>query len=339
MFQPQAVFTFLRALSDRPFSLKGKITRKIALLLLFSALLPSLSPYAAQAAGVDLFNPPLAVNGPLLDNPAPPKALTQKVEELNQQLAILRQQEVELNNREEELKDKINLCCSNQLSAAQLESQSAELAQAKAAWQENKAQVEQELKQNQLFLNGFQVAEEVRAATNWPEYSKDLYDRIGYSWGIYSDCTWYAAEALRQASAGHINLNGRNFGNWGNAGNWFWGAKNYLQRNPDGLIAGADKIPQAGDIIEWPGGHVAFVENVAEVRDDGGKLYRYLLTISEESANGQATNKNAVRVKLNDATGWVRRWRFIQAYSVSAGTGVNEGVRFIHFNYDANWYN
>ncbi len=335
MFQPKAVVVFLHPI----FSYKIHLTQKLAIFLLSSALLTNLIPASAQAASPSSSPQNLTPAYSLTGEGEPPLELSQKVEKIKAKLVDLKEKEATLNIKEEELKNIANYCCSNKVFQDQLDSQNAELEQAKTELKENQAQLEQDLKQNQLLLNGFQVAEEVRAATNWREYSNDLYDRIGYYGGVYSDCTWYAAEAVKVASAGHINLNNRSLGNWGNAGNWAWGAKNYAQRNPGGLVAGVDKTPRSGDVIEWPGGHVAFVENVAEFRDEAGKLIRYNLTISEESATGTATNKNSVRVKLNDPTGWVRRWRFNQTYNVSNGTEVIEGVRFIHFNYDGSWYN
>src|SRR5205085_592228 len=127
----------------------------------------------------------------------------------------------------------------------------------------------------------FVIAEHVRGAPNAPDYKDDRYDRTGYSRSTVSDCTWYAAEAVKLASEGRIDLNSRNsgFGNWGNAGGWASGATAFARNNPGGLITGVDKIPHPGDIME-SSDHVAFVEKVRPVQDDQGKLIRYSLTIS-----------------------------------------------------------
>lgn len=198
----------------------------------------------------------------------------------------------------------------------------------------NIAKLELEIQQREKLARNFAVAEKVRAAPSAPDYKDDRYDRTGYSRSTISDCTWYAAEAVRLASDGRINLNDRNsgFGNWGNAGGWAAGAAVFAKNNPGGLITGVDKVPHPGDVMEWPD-HVAFVERVHPVQDEQGKLIRYSLIISEEVATGVGRKDSTPVKPEDDQNGVVKRWRSTLDLDVKDGTEISANLKFIHFDY------
>lgn len=101
------------------------------------------------------------------------------------------------------------------------------------------------------------------------------YPRNGY-YGVQSNCTWFAAQAVLFFSGDKISIN-----NWGEAGNWLDAAKIELAKGESGFVEGIDKTPKIGDIIVFNTfNHVAFVENV-EVID--GEVY---VTWVEENATG-----------------------------------------------------
>ncbi len=207
-----------------------------------------------------------------------------------------------------------------------LDTKRAELAEAESKLQSQIQSLEKRLK-------NYAVAEKVRSALNFSDYHLDRYDRIGYWFRTYSDCTWYAAEALKLASAGKIDLNNRDsvFGNWGNAGRWATHAAEFASKNPGGPIRGVDKIPTPGDLAEWPD-HLAFVEKVQDIKDEQGNLVHYTVTISEEIATGIG-RKDSVPVKPDDdASGKVKRWRIILEFNVKDNQEADTPIKFIHFD-------
>ncbi len=200
-----------------------------------------------------------------------------------------------------------------------------------ALWQK----LTERIGQDQQWLQSFWVGEKVRAAPDLGDYAENRYDRWGYRRATLSDCTWYAAEAVKLASNGRIDLNDRKvpFGEWGNAGRWASRAENWGRANPGGPIIGVDKIPRPGDIVEW-NSHLAFVEQVRGLRDEGGNLVRYHLTLSEENATGQS-RPNSQPLKLpDDPQNLIRRWRSTLDVEIKNGQEAANTMRFIHFNYN-----
>ena len=148
------------------------------------------------------------------------------------------------------------------------------------------------------------------------------YPRLGYSGNgsPESNCTWYAAEAVKTFSNGKINLP-----NWGNATNWANGANSYLEKNPDGIVKSIDQTPQPGDIVQFNYGHVAFVESV-ETRSDG-KTY---ITWSEENATGsQAWPSGSEQIDVNGEP--ILRWNQTHVFNDAFVNRYNP--QFIHLNY------
>jgi len=160
-----------------------------------------------------------------------------------------------------------------------------------------------------------------------------------------SDCTWYAAEAVKYASGGKIDLNNNlkevngkpnpyesSVWNWGPALTWATSAGKIVDKT-SGPVTGVDGNPQAGDVIHFDNGHVAFVENVEKVYDGNSSLKEYKITISEESADGNppghGTSDSEDLSKKIDPNGKAKRWRRTLPYK--DGT---TNIQFIHFKYD-----
>jgi hypothetical protein len=152
-----------------------------------------------------------------------------------------------------------------------------------------------------------------------------LYYRLGFdaSGNPRSDCTWYAAAAVKQASGGRIDLNSSTrFGeSLGNATKWADNAEAYAHDHPNGPISGVDHVPHTGDVMWFASGHVAFVES-ATLSSDGKN---WILQISEEDASGQGF-KHSTQVDVGDG---VLRW----TRALTVPVAGNEATKFIHFRY------
>lgn len=179
-----------------------------------------------------------------------------------------------------------------------------------------------------------------------------LYSRNGYEdrHGVSptSNCTWYAAAAVKQASGGKIDLNDIE-SDWrhyppmeggyglGPATEWAARAKHYAVINPNGLILGVDQSPRVGDVYWSNTGHVAYVEEVRLLQD--GKTWE--VVVSEENAlnSGAPISASSVRVTVtDDANGVVKRYRRTIPLEVEPGSQPpkikDDAVQFIHFRYD-----
>lgn len=141
------------------------------------------------------------------------------------------------------------------------------------------------------------------------------YPRNGYG-GVQSNCTWFAAQAVSEASGGDVSLS-----EWGPATKWLDNAQNYLSQNPDGYIKSIDRSPAIGDVMQLDIGHVAFVENV-EITN--GKTY---ITWVEENATGVCDWGNNEQIKVDGNP--ILRWRVTR--ELDAMTGYDP--HFIHINY------
>jgi len=109
------------------------------------------------------------------------------------------------------------------------------------------------------------IAEKVKKGkANTSEFG---YPRNGYG-GVQSNCTWYAAQAVNQASNGDVSISGL-----GNATDWVNNAINNGYK-VDGNL-------EAGSIVHFDFGHVGYIEKVETV---GGKT---MVTWSEEQATGK----------------------------------------------------
>lgn len=227
-----------------------------------------------------------------------------------------------------------NGCCTNFLVVDSVEESKAKLETTREDLNQAQVRLEQEIQRLEKRLRNYAIAEKVRSATNPSDYQNNIYDRFGYKASTISDCTWYAAEAVKLASGGQIDLNEHNsgFGNWGNAGEWATAAATFAQNNPNGSVSGVDKIPWPGDVMEWPG-HVAFVEKVRDIRDEGGNLSRYDVTISEEMATGVGRIGSTFVKPDEDQMGLVKRWRTTLELEVTSNSEVAANVKFIHFDY------
>jgi|GEM_PF-3177354 len=187
---------------------------------------------------------------------------------------------------------------------------------------------------------------------------QNKYYRHSYNETYRSNCTWYAAAAVAEASDGTIDLQdyGADTGidNLGNGGEWAGEAREWIQDydkegTPDNarMISGVDKIPQAGDVYCDNNYHVAFVEEV-RTSADGEKIY---VVVSEENAGmsdgryvGQPVGGSDNSVDISPAdTGdggkAIKRYRrVIEFNNASAGTDSPPAVQgdadFIHINYD-----
>ncbi|MEA4906908.1 MAG: SH3 domain-containing protein [Anaerolineaceae bacterium] len=160
------------------------------------------------------------------------------------------------------------------------------------------------------------------------------YWRLGCKSAGYpkSDCTWYAAEAVKKVSNEKVDLSKIN--SLGYAYEWAENADNYATKHPGGIIRSVNKDPEIGDVMclrsgsgEDVKGHVAFVEHVVD-NNDGS----YTLIISEESADGKIPNW-AVEKNKNDITPDSRNLRWRKSITISPNSSGNVSVDFIHFNY------
>jgi len=141
------------------------------------------------------------------------------------------------------------------------------------------------------------------------------YQRNGYE-GVQSNCTWFAAQAVSEASGGEVSVEG-----WGPATKWLDNAQNYLNQNPDGYIKSIDRTPAIGDVMHLDIGHVAFVENVELIN---GKTH---ITWVEENATGVCKWGNCEQIKVDGTP--ILRWRVTK--ELNAMTGYDP--HFIHINY------
>ena len=158
------------------------------------------------------------------------------------------------------------------------------------------------------------------------------------SCGIKSNCTWYAAEAVKTYSNGKILLT-----NLGGAIKWPTSAKS------NKYVASIDRIPEVASIIylyhpsKYMLGHVAFVESV--IYDNDSR--EYTITWSEESANIPDSPQNCnpfywhnsnQRITVNnDENGSVYRWRITKSFDANDKGEVDESgydIYFIHLIYD-----
>ena len=134
-----------------------------------------------------------------------------------------------------------------------------------------------------------------------------------------SNCTWYAAEAVKTYTNGEVLPS-----KWGNANEWIDSAKN----SPD--VSEVNSIPSEGSVVVWnyePYGHVGFVEKV-EYSD--GKV---IITWSEENYGGEQpyweNSKSEIITDDND----VKRWRITTEYPVNSDGEITSSKieGFIHF--------
>lgn len=158
----------------------------------------------------------------------------------------------------------------------------------------------------------------------------------------YSNCTWYAAAAVKEASGGRIDLNsGSAFTSaLGDASSWDESARAAI--NPDDpkhdtykqyqdCISAVDKQPEPGSVY-CKDNHVMFVEDARLVEIDGKKQWQ--VTISEENWSG-SHYKGAERVEVPDHPE-VLRWRRDILLPVDSDDpqAAQTGGEFIHFNYE-----
>ncbi len=172
-----------------------------------------------------------------------------------------------------------------------------------------------------------------------------LYWRRGFdsAGNPISNCTWYAAAAVKYASGGKIDLNNTQLDwrhyppqkggyGWGDARNWSSWAEKYAEANPDGPVLKPDQSPKAGDVYN-KGNHVAFVEEV-NVSEDGKTMS---VVISEENASGKAYKGATMIDVANDDQGSVKRWRRVLTYDIEPNSNppkiVSNDTYFIHFRY------
>ena len=150
------------------------------------------------------------------------------------------------------------------------------------------------------------------------------YWRHGFDGKTDSDCTWYAAEAVKKASDGKVDITKTT---WRAGAYWAENAKN----DNSGLVQGVDQIPQAGDVMNikaGDSGHVAFVEKVVSINPDGS----YTLIISEESANGKIPNW-AIEKNVSDVSTDSRNLRWRKTITINPEEKSSTKVNFIHFDY------
>ncbi len=195
-------------------------------------------------------------------------------------------------------------------------------------------------KSPQQDINTPSPKQEVVSIGNGPQINNDFfktvtsdgpdsnYWRHGFDKTTDSDCTWYAAEAVKKASGGKIDL--PNKSTWGNAYTWAEKASEYKEIHPDGFVKGIDKIPQAGDVMVLnnnnQSGHVAFVEKVISSTPDG----TYTLVISEESADGKIPNWAIEKNRTNISSSNLR-WQ--KTITIDSKGTKNVSVDYIHFKY------
>jgi surface antigen/uncharacterized protein YukE len=203
------------------------------------------------------------------------------------------------------------------------------------------------------------------AADDNPEYKKKYGSGLYYRFaddGVHkSDCTWFAAEAVKKASGERIDINSVEgakkhgiYSGWGNGGQWANSARDYWEEHKDkedNILDGPpNHNPRLGDVAVFPNmglGHVAFVE---DARFDE-KTKKWIVTIVEEDYY-----KGIVRDKDGNPVEWhspaqkitvdndpnVLRWRRTITYdpdqsderAVNPGTETDRNhVDFIHFKY------
>jgi surface antigen len=178
----------------------------------------------------------------------------------------------------------------------------------------------------------FVIAEDVPAFD--PEIDESYHRNPGDTF-INSNCTWYAAAAVKTASDGKIVPS-----KWGNAYEWH----NNAIGKPG--VKSINKFPQAGSVLEFdlgkctnkktgekfPCGHVVFIESVEFIGDKKVKL-----TWSEEHANLYESGwPNAELVKPLEEES-VYRHRVYQEFTLNSKGEINnyqgKPIYFIHFDY------
>lgn len=159
--------------------------------------------------------------------------------------------------------------------------------------------------------------------------------------GVNSNCTWYAAAAVKTASGGKINIGSTL--SLGNAGQW---ARNALaaitETDPlhdqykqySNVISGVDRVPNAGSVY-CAGGHVAYVEEAKLVEKDGKQSLEVVLSEENYYYRSLGSFMGSEPVEVPGDTS-VKRWRRTKIFSVVDGqVGEDQGL-FIHFAYEEN---
>lgn len=166
----------------------------------------------------------------------------------------------------------------------------------------------------------------------------DMYRRSSEVAGIQSNCTWYAAQAVKTASNGKVDIGSTL--SLGDAGKWAEHARAAAdEQHPDhkryeqykNLISGVDKKPTVGSVY-CAGGHVAFVEDVELIEEDGQQYWEVVL--SEEnyyySSKGVFAGSAAVEVPGHPE---VKRWRRTKRFVITDGQVASDQGEFVHLNY------
>lgn len=217
---------------------------------------------------------------------------------------------------------------------AQLEKQ----LEARREYDQANARLPEAEKEARKLWSTIQTAERVPAYDPMEEGYWERYYRKG---AFTSNCTWYAAAAVKNASNGRIDLNRGSSIHpvdtqlLGNGGEWASNARKILNsKSPDkeSYISSVDKLPKPGSVY-CKDNHVMFVEDAKLVEIDGKKQWQ--VTISEENWSGNHY-KGAERVEVPDHPE-VRRWRrdiFLPVDPNDPQGALADG-EFIHFNYES----
>lgn len=140
--------------------------------------------------------------------------------------------------------------------------------------------------------------------------------------GQLHNCTWYAWQAVHDASGGTISLPGM-----GNATDWLAHAQNQINSG-NSAFRSINADPVKGSVI-WMGGHVAFVESVQY--DQNGFIKS--MTMSDEHW-GTPYKWNDLR-QVSTSNPNVQRYTYTLTYDWFAKNYHKNGWRSINFNYPA----
>lgn len=162
------------------------------------------------------------------------------------------------------------------------------------------------------------------------------YEHQSQAAGVLSNCTWYAAAAVRAASEGKINVGSYSLGD---ASRWAVSARaaidethkehNTYKRYQD-AISSVDRMPSVSSVY-CSGDHVAFVEEVRYLKKDGKQLAE--VVISEENYYVTQVFSGSKPVDIPDHPE-VKRWRRTKQFEIVDGQIPSGQGEFIHLNYD-----
>lgn len=168
-----------------------------------------------------------------------------------------------------------------------------------------------------------------------------LYSHYDETGKYKSNCTWYAAAAMKDASGGIIDLNSGKAGpdannslfstSLGDAESWGENARTFTEYKP--YVSDVNKHPEAPSIFQ-DGGHVMFVEKASHIEIAGKKYWEVVISEENYYLKKYGPYATSVEVVIPGNTE-VKRWRRTLTWEAKEGQDqfANTTGNFIHFTF------